>query len=173
MGGRFITKNELTFSLTAHKSDPLYHGPITDSYARVHTALIAALESVGVQAQLRQEQALQSDRQGTGMCFHHSTALDIVWEGRKGIGSAQRRRAERVLHHGSIKLGTTPLEGSIATTGETAGVHQPLDLIPVLCAAFEEHLGMRLKACVPHPEERELAAVLVPKYSSEAFLYRR
>ena len=172
-GGAIHHAGELTFSLTTHKSDPIYHGNVGDSYQRVHAAVMRALAAVGVEAELRAESALASDQSGTGMCFHHSTPLDIAWGGRKGVGSAQRRRGERVLHHGSIKLQSTPLEGEIATTEAVAGLVEPLDFIPHLKAAFAEELGMQLEADVPSPEVRELASALEPRYSSEAFLYRR
>ncbi len=172
-GGAIHHAGELTFSLTTHKSDPIYHGTVGDSYVRVHRAVLAALEAIGVQGALRADTPLASDRSGTGMCFHHSTPLDIAWSGRKGVGSAQRRRGDRVLHHGSIKLETTPLEGAIATTAEGAGLRDPMAFIPVLKAAFTRQLGMQLTPDVPAPEVRELAAALEPRYSSEAFLHRR
>jgi len=172
-GGAIHHTGELTFSLTTHKSDPIYHGNVGASYERVHGAVIQALSAVGVHAELCAGAALESDRSGTGMCFHHSTPLDIAWQGRKGVGSAQRRRGERVLHHGSIKLTTTPLEGDIATIEATSGLTDPLKLIPHLLEAFTQQLGMEFTRDVPAPETRELAAVLEPRYSSEEFLYRR
>jgi lipoate-protein ligase A len=117
---------ELTFSITALATDMLYRGEVAASYARVHAVLIEALAAaglVGAHAPKLAESrgALSSDRAGTGMCFHTSTPLDVVWDGRKGIGSAQRRTGGRVLHHGSIKLASSPHEPEIATVAD-AGV---------------------------------------------------
>ncbi len=114
---------ELTFSLTAPAGHALYRGEVAASYARVHRALIAALDAAGLAGATLAEGRgeLASDRAGTGMCFHASTPLDVVWLGRKGIGSAQRRTGGRVLHHGSIKLGPSPLEPDVATASD-AGV---------------------------------------------------
>lgn len=172
-GGAIHHAEELTFSLTTDLGDPIYQGPVARSYERVHFAVIQALAAVGVDAALRQDQPLVSDVEGTGMCFHHSTPLDIAWLGRKGVGSAQRRRAGRVLHHGSIKLKSTELEGAIATTGECGPCQTPLDLIPHLCLAFEHELGMQLRRDVPTAAERERAVSLEPRYSAAAFLRRR
>ncbi len=117
-GGAIHHQDELTFSIVAPQEHALYRGPVAESYVRVHELLIEALAAFGVEAHLRGAAPLRSDREGDGMCFHDSTSLDIAWSGRKGVGSAQRRTAGRVLHHGSIKLGTTPLEGEIATVRE-------------------------------------------------------
>ncbi|MEZ6003282.1 MAG: hypothetical protein R3F33_03745 [Planctomycetota bacterium] len=172
-GGAIHHAGELTFSLTTGLDDALYRGKVADSYARVHRAVIAALAAAGIQGELRGDSTLASDRTGTGMCFHHSTDLDIVWGGRKGVGSAQRRSGGRVLHHGSIKLGTTALEGDIATTGASGGPEQPEDFIPLLLAAFAEHLGLETEPTAPTQRERELASLLEPGYSDPAFLHRR
>lgn len=114
-GGAIHHARELTFSLTTTLAHPLYRGTTALSYQRVHAAIARALAGAGVHAVERGAAQLRSERAGTGMCFHKSAAVDLVWDGLKGVGSAQRRKDGRVLHHGSIKLGTTPLEGEIAT----------------------------------------------------------
>jgi lipoate-protein ligase A len=112
------------------------------------------------------------------MCFHHSTPLDIAWadkEGawRKGVGSAQRRSKGRVLHHGSIKLDTSPLEGRIATLKEivsTLDVHTVAD---ALRASFERAFEISLEATVPVESERVSARELGARYVDSAFVSSR
>lgn len=118
-GGAIHHQHELTFSITTRLDHPLYQGTTARSYERVHAALAGALHEMGVAAHPRGAALPRSEREGTGMCFHKSAAVDLVWGDLKGVGSAQRRRGNRVLHHGSIKLGTTPLEGEIATLDVT------------------------------------------------------
>jgi hypothetical protein len=107
------------------------------------------------------------------MCFHHSTALDLVWDERKGVGSAQRRKGGRVLHHGSIKLGTTPLEGDIARVDRQETGLEARAFAPALRRALELGLGVRLEAGVPTPDERLSARVLGARYLDPAFVGRR
>jgi lipoate-protein ligase A len=172
-GGAIHHVKELTFSIAASLDHPLYQGPIADSYARVHEAIAAALAEVGVPARPRGDGSLESDRAGTGMCFHKSTAVDLAWNGRKGVGSAQRRKNGRVLHHGSIKLGTSPLEGSIATADEhRAGLSAEL-LAPGLRLAFAGTLGLSLESAVPTPDERVRAKFLGRRYVSPEFVRRK
>ena len=94
-GGAIHHVNELTYSFCAAADDPLYRGKVADSYVRIHEAIAKALGGVGVEAQLRCGNPIESDREGTGMCFHKSTPQDLMWGGHKGVGSAQRRKDGR------------------------------------------------------------------------------
>lgn len=172
-GGAIHHANELTFSLCTALSHPLYQGPIADSYARVHRAIATALAHFGVSAELRGARPLASDREGTGMCFHHSTDLDLVWDERKGVGSAQRRTRGRVLHHGSIKIASSPLEGDIASLERYAPRLAPEELAPHLLAAFHSDLGLATRPGAPEPEERVRARLLGLEQIAPAFVRRR
>ncbi len=147
-GGAIHHDRELTFAIAASAEHPLYRGPVADSYARVHAALAKALAEFGVRAELRGDRALASDRPGTGLCFAHSSSLDLVWErgadGRpaKGVGSAQRRRGGRVLHHGSIKLAPDPVEAGVATVFASDPLAR--EHAPALEAALVRHLAPAL-----------------------------
>lgn len=172
-GGAIHHVHELTFSFVAPLSHPLYQGRLADSYARVHAAIGVALGEFGIPATPRGASALGSDLAGTGMCFHKSTELDLAWGGRKGVGSAQRRTRGRVLHHGSIKLDSSPFEGSIATVREAGRRVRAPDFAPALRAAFERELGLRLLPGVPDEWERARAKELGKRYLSEEFVRLR
>ena len=169
-GGAIHHVKELTFSIAAPLDHPLYRGPVGESYARIHGALVRVLAELGVESGLRGGSPLASDRAGTGMCFHHSTALDVAWNGRKGIGSAQRRKRGRVLHHGSIKLGTSALEGDIATLDPKLGV---LELADLVRAAFEREFELAFEAAVPDANERLEARRLGVRYLDPEFVRGR
>ena len=169
-GGAIHHVNELTFSLTAPLSYHLYRCPLPRSYERVHASITRALQHFGIAAAPAANQPLASDRADTGMCFHHSTPADLAWNGRKGVGSAQRRTGGRVLHHGSIKLGSSMLEGDIACLPLDGGEQ---DLARVLLKCFSADWDEEF---VPgEPSESELARVelLGPRYTSTEFLHRR
>jgi lipoate-protein ligase A len=172
-GGAIHHQSELTFSIACDLDEPLYAGAIAASYTRVHAAIAAALARFGVDAQPRGVLRPDSERAGTGMCFHHSSAQDLVWDARKGVGSAQRRKAGRVLHHGSIKLGGSPLEGDIATLERYASRTTPEEFAPVLRESFERVLGLTFEAGVPDARERAHARELGAKFIDPAFVRRR
>lgn len=192
-GGAIHHAHELTFAIAAPVSDPLYRGPVADSYCRVHDALAAALLEFGVEAALRCGSEVESDRSGTGMCFHDSTAQDLVWTGpagdrRKGVGSAQRRSRGRVLHHGSIKLAHDSLEPGVATVGlgaacassGAAGSHAaapgrvgPNEVAERVVAAFATHLGAEFDPGELEPRERVHAERLGDFFADPRFLADR
>lgn len=172
-GGAIHHADELTFSIAASAEHALFRGEVRRSYERIHGLLAQTFAELGVRAGLRGDEALRSDRPESGMCFHRSTSLDLAWDGRKGVGSAQRRSAGRVLHHGSIKLGVSRLEEGVAGLRAHAPRLQPAALASALEAVFERGLGCEFAAETPGAAELEHAAARAPFYRSETFVRRR
>ncbi len=172
-GGAIHHQRELTFSICVDLEHPLYAGTVGQSYARVHASIARALAEFGIDARPRGSAQLASDRAGTGMCFHDSSALDLVWSERKGVGSAQRRKGGRVLHHGSIKLDTTPLEGAIASVADVTSGVAPEQFAEVWLRLWATELGPRLRASAPDPTERALAKELSKRFEDPTFTRRR
>ena len=172
-GGAIHHVAELTFSIAAPQAHPLYRGAVSASYERVHEILREALGRVGVRASARGERPLASDRAETGLCFHHSTALDLAWGGAKGVGSAQRRARGRVLHHGSIKLGPSPVETGIACVDPAGEGPAPEELGEVLCAVLASRAGARLEAGEPADDELLHAYRRADFFASDEFVRRR
>jgi len=172
-GGAIHHADELTFSVAAPQEHPLFRGEVRRSYERIHGILAGAFAELGVAAALRGAAAVASDRPASGMCFHRSTPLDLVWDGRKGVGSAQRRTRGRVLHHGSIKLGATPLETGVAVLRAHAPRLDAWDLAARVRAGFERELGCVFAPEEPRDDERAQAAERAAHYRSTAFVRRR
>ncbi len=171
---------ELTFSITLDAKDPSYAGSVSASYERPHSAVIAALRAVGVPGpRMRRDEPSLSDTQGTGMCFHESTPQDVSWtspgeaHSRKGVGTAQRRTAGRILHHGSIKLSSSPLESGVATVQSVAPGVSVMDMASALKAAVEDEFQVTLQGSAPTQREWDRCAALGAKYVDAAFLHRR
>jgi len=169
-GGAIHHQNELTFSISTTLSHPLFKGPVARSYERIHELVQGALSRLGCEASLRGDEALLSDAMETGMCFHHSTAQDLAWGGRKGVGSAQRRKLGRVLHHGSIKLGPSRYDTGIA---ELDGIDDPTEVARAFTQELRDLAGIRLSPDVPTPEERTRAEELGELAIDPAFVRRR
>ena len=100
-GGRaLLHHHEVTYSVTAPDAfEPTLRG----AYARVNQLLLAALRSLGVDAQLSGPKA-RSLPPGLAPCFDQPSPGEIVVGGRKLVGSAQWRRDGALLQHGSILL---------------------------------------------------------------------
>lgn len=173
-GGAIHHTDELTFSIAADLNHPLYRGLVSASYERIHGAIARALAGFGIEARMRGENAsLDSDRTGTGMCFHDSTPLDLCWGARKGVGSAQRRKATRILHHGSIKIGTSHLEGNIATLSDGAQAPSAQAVGDALCVALAQSFDITFEASTVTAAECERAELLGARYISHDFVHRR
>jgi lipoate-protein ligase A len=172
-GGAIHHGDELTFSLAAPKEHALFAGEVRRSYERIHALLVRALQVHGVSARPRGDARLDSDREGSPMCFHASTPLDLAWDGRKGVGSAQRRRGGRVLHHGSIKLAPSALEPGVASLRLHAPRLAAQDLATSIRHAFERELGIAFEPCDPSAGERQHANRRAAFFRSPAFLQRR
>ena len=100
-GGRAVYhRNEFTYSLVSSKAYGIPSG-IVASYAYLAQGLIAALEQLGVPAELS---AGRVSKQPSAACFASSTQADLTSGGFKLIGSAQVWKDEALLQQGSLPL---------------------------------------------------------------------
>ncbi len=100
-GGRAVFHIEdLTYSVVmkATKSN-------AEHYAEIHYALRHALQQLGLQAEFQKQQSdlrARYQRPESLSCFTASARYELEVNGKKIIGSAQRRFAETLLQHGSL-----------------------------------------------------------------------
>jgi lipoate-protein ligase A len=99
-GGSVWHGEDLTYALITPASDPASaHGP-TFIYATLHGAIRDTLLREGRETQLAAEAAPKI----SGACFANPVRNDVMHEGRKIAGAAQRRTRGGFLHQGSIQL---------------------------------------------------------------------
>ena len=103
-GGRAVLHvDELTYSVSGPVDEPRLEGTVLDSYSRVAAALLKALHELGlpveVQGPKNQERGVVNP-----VCFQTPSTYEITLDGKKLIGSAQVRRRESMLQHGSLPL---------------------------------------------------------------------
>ena len=107
-GGRAILHaDELTYSITAPGAEPRVAGDIPTSYKLLSAGLLQALQLLGANA-TNSHHATQRASAGA-VCFEVPSKYEITSGERKLIGSAQVRRRNVVLQHGTL-----PLTGNIA-----------------------------------------------------------
>jgi lipoyl(octanoyl) transferase len=107
-GGRAVLHmDELTYSVTLPIHDPLASGNVIESYRRISQGLIAGLKILGIETQANPQEKRQGPH--SAVCFETPSHYEITVNGRKLIGSAQARRKDAILQHGSL-----PLSGDIA-----------------------------------------------------------
>ena len=103
-GGRAILHiDELTYSVSAPVSEELVAGTLLASYNRLAVALLRGVELLGLAAQM-QAGGDGARHSLNPVCFEVPSAWEVTVYGKKLIGSAQARRRDGVLQHGSLPL---------------------------------------------------------------------
>ena len=104
-GGRAILHtDELTYSVVAPQSDPRVSGGVLESYQRLSFALLTALHSLNIPALSLPNQIIGRNHDAGAVCFEVPSNYEIVVNDKKLIGSAQARRKNVVLQHGTLPL---------------------------------------------------------------------
>ncbi len=112
-GGRAILHtDEITYSIVAPADEPRVAGSILESYNRLSIALLQAVKALGLPVEIKEDTGL-SHETSNPVCFEVPSAYEITVNRKKLIGSAQARRKEGVLQHGSL-----PLTGNLARITE-------------------------------------------------------
>ena len=105
-GGIVFHGDDLTYSIVIPANDPLFDESSVDIYEKIHRALCGALtgdnqgaELVTVANQLRFRDPGSCDND----CFANPVRADVMMDGRKIAGAAQRRTRRGLLQQGSIQ----------------------------------------------------------------------
>lgn len=103
-GGRAILHtDELTYSVTGSAEEPVLAGGVLESYNRLARALLYAVQSLSVPVEMK-EHVGHASSMTNPVCFEVPSTYEITVDGKKLIGSAQARKKEGVLQHGSLPL---------------------------------------------------------------------
>ena len=114
-GGRAILHtDELTYSVTGSAEEPILAGGVLESYNRIAQALLYAVRELGLPVEIKEHSSAgpagePAARNVNPICFEVPSTYEITVDGKKLIGSAQARKKEGVLQHGSL-----PLKGDLA-----------------------------------------------------------
>lgn len=103
-GGRAILHaDELTYAVIGPLDEPRLQGSVLESYQRLSQGLLRGLQELGLPVQVVSDpdQAQDSDQP---ICFQNPSDFEITVNGKKLIGSAQARKKEGVLQHGTLPL---------------------------------------------------------------------
>ncbi len=183
-GGRAILHtDELTYSVTGNTDEPVLAGGILESYNRLAQALMYAVHELGLPVEMKEHADQPATKNLNPVCFEVPSTYEITVNGKKLIGSAQARKKEGVLQHGSL-----PLTGDLtricqalvfkdesardvaaqrlltrATTVESVlGVEKDWETAArSLVHGFEVQLGIKFESGVLSQSEEKRAAELV------------
>ncbi len=181
-GGRAVLHtDEITYSVIAPLKEPRVAGTVLESYSRLAAALVETLRLLSLPVEV-QERAGTGGKTPNPVCFEVPSTSEITVGGKKLVGSAQARRRDGILQHGSL-----PLTGDLtrilqvlvfpdeeararaavhllerATTVETAlgRVVSWNEAAQAFTAAFRSALALDLRPGELSPQEKERAGQL-------------
>ena len=109
-GGKAVLHDqEVTYSVVSNDWNSFPSGDIEGTYSRIATALLAGLREMGLEPSLAQVGPSLAPRlPSSPSCFATTNHYEIICQGRKLVGSAQRRTRMAFLQHGSILLDIDP-----------------------------------------------------------------
>jgi lipoate-protein ligase A len=139
-GGEALVHHfEITYALALPSGLPWQkHG---DSWiCRMHGIIRAALSSLGVPRQGCGE--TEEKRLGDFLCYLHHTPGDVLLDGHKVVGSAQRKRHGALLQHGGILLATSPFTPALPGINDLCGAQLTNTLVrEAVTAEFVRQTG--------------------------------
>ena len=104
-GGKAILHaDEITYSVCATITEELIYGSVLESYRKISKALLKSLENMSLKADSKPKNKETFELSKNPVCFQYPSDYEITYQGRKIIGSAQARKKEGLLQHGSIPL---------------------------------------------------------------------
>jgi len=104
-GGRAILHtDELTYSVIAPLTEPRVAGGVLESYQRLSKPLLSALHIMNIPAETHPTNPTSNTQENKAVCFEVPSNYEIIVAGKKIIGSAQARRKNGVLQHGTLPL---------------------------------------------------------------------
>ena len=171
-GGAIVHHLEVTYALALPAGRPWQDEQ--SWLVRMHQIIAAALDRLGVAAQLHVPPPDEPPFQGF-LCFQHFTAGDLMIQGAKVAGSAQRRLRKALMQHGSILLAASPSAPMLPGIAELSG--RTLAAAEVAAAveqAFADQTGWPLEAgSWTDAERRRLQDISHDKYGQDSWNRKR
>lgn len=104
-GGRAILHiDEVTYSVTAPLDDPILAGSLLESYRKISAALVQVLHILGIAVEADRQYDIADSQHLNPVCFETPSNYEITFRGKKLMGSAQARKYNGLLQHGSLPL---------------------------------------------------------------------
>ena len=175
-------ERELTYTVVATNDDLGVTTDLLEAYRWIARALARGLRALGAPVEIIGVPRARG--QAPAFCFARTGRYEIEIDGKKLVGSAQRRRGRCFLQHGSVLLGadelrlralfpTTPDPMASLTTLQAALSRRPTfeEVASALESAFEAEHGLVLRlGGLSEREGAEVDRLVAEKYASDAWL---
>jgi lipoate-protein ligase A len=184
-GQAVLHERERTYCVVGRLDRPPFDAGVLATYEAISEALRNAIESLGVETSTAPQRPAAVPDRGP-VCFNVASSHEVLHRGRKLVGSAQMRRRQAFLQHGSIPLRADAQRlgsaiGSQADASRIAGLSDALGCDPsiaeldaALIAGFERRFGIELVSGRRTAWERQrIEGLRCWKYLSACWTHRR
>ena len=182
-GGAILHDRELTYSCVLPPGHPLGRRP-PDLYNSIHVSIIAVLAEFGLTAKLVGCSSPSADSAGCGtrnqdtepfLCFARRTPGDVLLDGWKIAGSAQRRQRGAVLQHGSILFERSPFAPELPGLHDLTSIRLDRNEIAShLRSSLSQELGIKFTHQPASADVTgEAAAIEASKFATDHWLRLR
>lgn len=165
-GGLVCHEHSLTFSLTASRHYFLKAGESREMlYPKIHAIIEEAFGQLGVSLEMECSENSKAKEVFFQICFKQPVRYDLMRQGKKMVGGAQKHVRDIFLHQGDIHLAGVP-------GAEKAGFK--IDLMNKITGCFRQKLDVSFSETNLTVEEERAAADLAEnKYRSHEWIMRR
>ncbi|MCX8069164.1 MAG: lipoate--protein ligase family protein [Thermodesulfovibrionales bacterium] len=172
-GGRAILHdNELTYSFSS-KNEGFFNQGLMGSYRIISEAFIRAFFRLGIDVHMRDRRTSGKELIKSPLCFNSVSLGEISFQGKKLIGSAQKRWRDGFLQQGSIPfiidydksaIVFKQSRDTISEFAEVSKIDSSLSinsLKEAIVKGFEEYFEVDFEYQSPSPMELELTLSLL------------
>jgi len=178
-GGKTVLHDqEITYAVASSEDLFFKEHDLHQSYLLISRVLVRALQSLGVDATLSKGSTSEMSR-SLNPCFSFPTPNEIEVNGKKIIGSAQKRDKQALLQHGSIPLtmnydlyagganSSAQFIKKSMTTWSDISTRSRQELTAALVESFTSFVGSDFCPLELNRDDQQPLAALTEKYSSD------
>lgn len=183
-GGKTVLHNdEITYAVISSEDTFYKDHDLYKSYMLISQVLVAAFQLIGVAAYLSPGSSPLLSKTNNP-CFSFPTPNELEINGKKIVGSAQKRNNKALLQHGSIPVSmdyrlyaggthsnTDILKSTMTTLSEVSDKTRD-DLCRALIESFQTFIGEPLEEFEFDGRDNQAIAEFEKKYSSHDWNYR-
>ncbi|HDQ03380.1 MAG TPA: lipoate--protein ligase family protein [Deltaproteobacteria bacterium] len=188
-GGKAVFHcDEITYSVAVSKPDKMFPADIAGTYHIISKCIVRGLAGLGIEAYLAEDKRMQPAGHYKSCCFSMPSKNELLVDERKICGSAQIRKKDGFLQHGSLLLNFSAQDTASlllprrsleqiedlnkAVTAINDELTAPLETREICRAlenGFANELGIELAAGDLSAAEKSLKKSLAEKYKSSSW----
>lgn len=184
-GGKTVLHDhEITYALVSSEEVFFRENDLTGSYLHISRVIMRAFQNIGVKATMCRSRSSDYSRTDNP-CFSFPTLNEIEIQGKKIVGSAQKRDKKALLQHGSIPItmnyklyargahaSQSILESRMTTLSDVTE-RSADDFRRSLIDSFEDFIGIKMSSYHPNKEENHELKKIAEKYQSPDWNFYR